>query len=30
MPKVGHAYSADIDEQMRQALDFVLAHDGVP
>jgi predicted esterase len=27
MPKVGHAYSADIDERMRQALAFVLAHD---
>jgi pimeloyl-ACP methyl ester carboxylesterase len=26
MPKVGHAYSADIDERMRQALAFVLAH----
>jgi hypothetical protein len=27
MPKVGHSYSADIDEQMRQALAFVLAHE---
>ncbi len=27
MPKAGHYYSADIDEQMRQALAFVLAHD---
>jgi hypothetical protein len=27
MPKAGHFYSADIDEKMRQALAFVLAHD---
>jgi hypothetical protein len=27
MPKAGHYYSADIDEQMRQALAFVLAHE---
>jgi pimeloyl-ACP methyl ester carboxylesterase len=27
MPKVGHAYSADIDERMREALAFVLAHE---
>jgi hypothetical protein len=27
MPKAGHYYSADIDEKMREALAFVLAHD---
>jgi len=28
MPRAGHYYSADIDLQMRQALAFVLAHEG--
>ncbi len=30
MPKVGHAYSGDIDAIMREALDFVLQHDPHP
>jgi len=30
MPKVGHAYPSNIDAIMREALDFVLAHEAPP